>query len=45
VDRELTRVYAAAGKPANWKLLRYDAGHQETPQMREQVRQWFVAHL
>jgi hypothetical protein len=45
VDRELTRVYAAAGKPANWKLLRYDVGHQETPQMREQVRQWFVAHL
>ncbi|HET9473681.1 MAG TPA: acetylxylan esterase [Steroidobacteraceae bacterium] len=45
VDRELKDVYAAAGKPHNWKLLRYDVGHQETPEMREEIRKWFVAHL
>ena len=45
VDAELTGVYAAAGKPQNWKLLRYDVGHQETPEMREQIRQWLVTKL
>jgi len=45
VDRELTQAYANAGAPANWKLLRYDVGHRETPEMREQIRQWFVARL
>jgi Abhydrolase family len=45
VDRELKDIYAEAGKPENWKLLRYDVGHQETPGMREEIRQWFVAHL
>jgi len=38
-------VYSRAGKPGNWKLLRYDVGHRETSQMREQIRQWFVTHL
>lgn len=45
VDAELKQVYAAAGKPEHWKLLRYDVGHQETPEMREQIRQWFVDKL
>ena len=45
IDRELKDVYAAAGKPGHWKLLRYDVGHQETPEMREEIRRWFVAHL
>lgn len=45
VDRELQGVYAAAGKPEHWKLLRYDGGHQETPVMREAIRQWLVSHL
>jgi predicted esterase len=45
VDEELKQVYAAAGKPEHWKLLRYDVGHQETPEMREQIRQWFVDKL
>ena len=45
VDRELKDVYAAAGKPDHWKLLRYDVGHQETPGMREEIRQWFVTYL
>jgi hypothetical protein len=45
VDRELQRVYAAAGSPEHWKLLRYDGGHLETPAMREQIRQWFMTML
>jgi hypothetical protein len=45
IDRELQGVYAAAGHAANWKLLRYDVGHQETPAMREQIRDWLVAKL
>jgi len=45
VDRELKGVYAAAGHPENWKLLRYDGGHLENPQMREEIRKWFVEKL
>jgi hypothetical protein len=45
VDAELKKTYAAAGHPQNWKLLRYDVGHQETPEMREEIRQWLVTHL
>jgi hypothetical protein len=45
VDSELTKIYAAAGTPQNWKLLRYDVGHQETPEMREQIRQWLTREL
>ena len=45
IDRELREVYAAAGKPEHWKLSRYDVAHQETPEMREEIRQWFVSYL
>jgi len=45
IDRELQAVYAAAGHPERWKLLRYDVGHQETPAMREQIRAWLVTNL
>ena len=45
IDRELQASYAAAGKPDHWKLLRYDVGHQETPEMREASRQWLVTRL
>jgi hypothetical protein len=45
VDAELKKVYASAGKSENWQLLRYDAGHQETPAMREEIRKWFVTKL
>lgn len=37
IDRELKRVYAAAGHPERWTLLRYDAAHQETPEGRQQI--------
>jgi len=45
IDAELKRVYAAAGHPENWKLLRYDGKHFETPVMREEVRKWLVEKL
>jgi hypothetical protein len=45
VDRELQQVYAAAGRPDDWKLLRYDVAHLETPAMRDAIRQWFVTRL
>ncbi len=45
VDAELKKVYASAGHPENWKLLRYDGGHLENPQMREEIRKWFVEKL
>ena len=37
IDRELKQVYAKAGKPENWKLLRYDVGHTETAGMRKEI--------
>jgi acetyl esterase/lipase len=37
IGRELKKVYAAAGRPDNWKLLRYDAGHQETAEGRREI--------
>jgi hypothetical protein len=45
IERELNEVYAAAGKPENWKLLRYDVGHQETPEGREAIRAFLKRHL
>jgi hypothetical protein len=45
VDAELKKVYASAGHSGNWKLLRYDGGHLENPQMREEIRKWFVEKL
>ena len=45
IDHELQAVYASAGHPERWKLLRYDVGHQETPAMREQIRDWLVTNL
>ena len=37
IERDLTRVYADAGHPERWRLLRYDVGHQETPEGRQEV--------
>jgi len=45
IDRELKGVYGSAGQPDNWKLLRYESAHLERPEMREEIRQWFVAKL
>jgi hypothetical protein len=45
VDRELRAVYAAAARPENWKLLRYDGGHFENEQMRAEIRSWLEETL
>jgi dienelactone hydrolase len=45
IDRELKKVYAALGRPDNWKLLRYDAGHQETPEGRREVLEFLREKL
>ncbi|HEY5807004.1 MAG TPA: acetylxylan esterase [Povalibacter sp.] len=45
IDKELQTVYDAAGQPGNWKLLRYDGGHLETPVMRDEIRKWLVDKL
>ena len=37
IDQELQRVYAGHGQPERWKLLRYDVGHQETPEGRQEI--------
>jgi hypothetical protein len=37
IDHELRAVYQNLGKPNNWKLLRYDVGHAEPPEMRRDI--------
>lgn len=37
IDAELRQVYAEAGVPEAWKLLRYDIGHLETAEMRLEI--------
>lgn len=45
IDRELGRVYAAAGHPDRWQLLRYDVAHQETPEGRRAIVAFLRRHL
>jgi hypothetical protein len=45
IDRELKKVYDAAGHPENWQLRRYDVAHLETPEMREEIRKWLLEKL
>jgi len=45
IDRELKEVYAKAGQPQNWQLLRYESAHLERPEMREEIRKWLVEKL
>jgi acetyl esterase/lipase len=37
IDRDLQQVYKAAGHPERWKLLRYDVGHMETAEGRQEI--------
>jgi dienelactone hydrolase len=37
IDRELQRIYTEHGQPERWKLLRYDVGHQETAEGRQEI--------
>jgi hypothetical protein len=45
IDREMKAVYAEAGHPERWKMLRYDVGHQETPEGRREVLSFLKAWL
>ena len=45
IDRELRQVYAEAGHPERWKLVRYDVAHQETPEGRQEVLAFLRANL
>ena len=45
IDRELKQVYAEAGHPERWKLLRYDVAHQETPEGRQEALAFLRANL
>jgi hypothetical protein len=38
-------VYADAGVPERWKLLRYDVAHQETAEGRREVLAFLERHL
>jgi len=45
VDAELKKVYADAGHPENWKLLRWDVDHGETAEMRSAILPFLKANL
>lgn len=45
IERELQRVYADAGHPERWALKRYDVGHMETAEGRDEVLRFLETHL
>jgi acetyl esterase/lipase len=45
IERELNRVYAAAGHPERWALLRYDVGHMETAEGRVAILEFLRKFL
>jgi hypothetical protein len=45
IDAELKKVYADLGHPERWKLLRYDVGHQETAEGRQEIVAFLKANL
>ncbi len=45
IDLELRKVYANAGHAEQWKLMRYDVGHLETAEMRQEIRKWLLTKL
>jgi hypothetical protein len=45
IDSELQQVYAKAGHPERWKLLRYDVGHMETAEGRQEIIAWLQKFL
>lgn len=45
IDRDLKEVYARAGVPERWKLLRYNVAHEETPEGRRQVMAFLRTYL
>ena len=45
IDAELKKVYAQQAAADAWKLLRYDVGHQETPEARAEIVNWLQRWL
>lgn len=45
VDANLRKIYAQCGAPDNWRLLRYDTGHMETPEGRTEIIAFLNKHL
>jgi dienelactone hydrolase len=45
LDAELRRIYAEAGAPNAWKLLTYEQGHFENPEMRVEIVKWLTLHM
>ncbi len=45
IDENLKKVYARFGYPERWKLLRYDTGHQETPEARQEIIRFLKEQL
>ncbi|MBI5095313.1 MAG: acetylxylan esterase [Candidatus Hydrogenedentes bacterium] len=45
IDEELKKVYTDCGAPDKWKLLRYDVGHQETPEGRQEILTFLKKYL
>ena len=45
IDHELRTIYQSLGQPDDWKLLRYDVGHAEPPEMRCDILAFLREHL
>jgi hypothetical protein len=45
IEADLNQVYANAGTPLHWKLVRYDVGHQETPEGRQEILSFLRTYL
>jgi len=45
IDADLRQVYAQCGAPDNWRLVRYDTGHMETPEARDEIIAFLRKHL
>ena len=45
IDQELKQVYAACNASEKWRLLRYDVGHQETPEGRQEIIAFLKKYL
>jgi hypothetical protein len=41
----LKDTYAEEGASDAWKLLVYDSGHRETPEMRKEIESWLTRWL
>jgi len=45
IDTNTQKVYTDWGFPENWRLLRYDTGHMETPEGRKEISSFLREHL